>query len=365
MHLAYCTNIHRGEAVTTWRRYEAAGLAVRDRVSPPSLTPSACASGTRLPRELSDPATLKDFRAWLDRENCYIFADQRPSLRSSCTAGESRSSYLPDWTTRTGGIHNRLFDLLAELLPDGVEGSVSTVPCPTRSSSKPTPRSGRCGTILAGSDLIARLSERTGETLHLGLEPEPLCSRKPARRRPGSSEMPTTRTDFPAWTGAWALTTTPAIWRLRPSAGSAGERKRFQENGVKISKLHFSSALKVRPEPKVFAALKPFVDTVVPQVLARLAGGGIVPYKDLDVALNAPPEANARARKSGGFFVSCSAPQPARPTCSEHTADRIGGDGCPGRPSRPLPSHRNGNLHMGSHAPEMKNRNVDQLVSGV
>src|SRR5882672_6620546 len=74
LHLAYCTNIHRGETwAQTFDTLQKHTLTVRDRVSPGQ----AYAIGLRLSadaaRELSDPAALKSFRTWLDRENCYIF----------------------------------------------------------------------------------------------------------------------------------------------------------------------------------------------------------------------------------------------------------------------------------------------------
>ena len=61
---------------------------------------------------------------------------------------------------------------------------------------------------------------------------------------------------------------------------------RFQNHGVKISKIHLSNALAVRPTPEVRAALKAFADDIYfHQVIARAADGVITRYKDLDVAL--------------------------------------------------------------------------------
>ena len=74
LHLAYCTNIHRGETwAQTFDTLQKHTLAVRDRVSPGKPYAIGLRLGADAARELSDPAALKSFRAWLDKENCYVF----------------------------------------------------------------------------------------------------------------------------------------------------------------------------------------------------------------------------------------------------------------------------------------------------
>ena len=70
---------------------------------------------------------------------------------------------------------NRLFDILAELLPDDIGGSVSTVPGSFKEFVR---RDDQVEAIQRNlwrcSDHIAALSQKFGSDLHLGLEPEPL-----------------------------------------------------------------------------------------------------------------------------------------------------------------------------------------------
>ena len=66
LHLAYCTNIHRGEDwAQTFFSLKTEVLAVRDRVG----AGRAYAIGLRLSevaaRELSEPAVLETFQQWL------------------------------------------------------------------------------------------------------------------------------------------------------------------------------------------------------------------------------------------------------------------------------------------------------------
>ena len=67
LHLAYCTNIHRGE---TWPETFAAlqqyTLAVRDRISPGNWYAIGLRLSDRASRELGDKKALLEFRRWLE-----------------------------------------------------------------------------------------------------------------------------------------------------------------------------------------------------------------------------------------------------------------------------------------------------------
>jgi hypothetical protein len=130
LHLAYCTNIHRGEnwaqTFDTLKHYT---LAVRDKVSPGKPYAIGLRLGDQASRELSEPATLAAFQKWLEQQNCYVFTINGFPYGKFHGTRVKEQVYAPDWTTRERlDYTNRLFDLLAQLVPDGVEGSVSTVP---------------------------------------------------------------------------------------------------------------------------------------------------------------------------------------------------------------------------------------------
>ena len=64
--------------------------------------------------------------------------------------------------------------------------------------------------------------------------------------------------------------------------------EQFRRHDIKLSKLHLSSALKVRATPEVRTALRAFVDEVyLHQVIARDANGTLTRYKDLPLVLDA------------------------------------------------------------------------------
>src|SRR5258706_1625630 len=178
LHLAYCTNIHRGENwAETFDSLNRYALAVRDRVAPAQSYAIGLRLSDRASRELAEPEQLQLYKEGLDSRNCYVFTINGFPYGKFHGARVKEQVYLPDWTSADRlSFTNRLFDLLAELLPAGIEGSVSTVPCSFKEFIKSPEQVGAMRAKLWRTvEHVARLSEKSGKTLHLGLEPEPLC----------------------------------------------------------------------------------------------------------------------------------------------------------------------------------------------
>ena len=367
LHLAYCTNIHRGESwAQTFDTLQKYTLAVRDRVSKGKPYAIGLRLGADAAFELSDPETLAHFRRWLDRENCYVFTINGFPYGKFHGTRVKEQVYAPDWTTNERVTYtNLLFNLLAEIVPFGVEGSVSTVPCSfkefiTNSDQVQAMRDNvwRC------VKHIARISERSGKKLHLGLEPEPLCFLETSSEtamffdqmrdeHPGDSRL---REHL----GVNYDTCHLAVEFEEP----ADALRKFREHDIKISKLHFSSALKVTPDKETCAALHAFVDQVYfHQVIARSADGTLTRHRDLDLALDRAAAANPQVDKEWRIHfhipLHC-APSPLFRTTSDHLLGVM--DALAAEPS--LCSH----IEMETYTwevmpPEMKNRSVvDQLV---
>jgi hypothetical protein len=291
IHLAYCTNIHRGETWSeTFQALQKYTLAVRDRVS----LGRPYAIGLRLSehaaRELREPSTVKAFRQWLDRENCYVFTINGFPYGRFHGARVKEQVYAPDWTTRERlDYTNLLFELLAEIVPSGVEGSVSTVPVSFKEFIRDQHLINEAAANLWRCvEQIERLTRRTGRQLHLGLEPEPLCYLETSaetvkffelmrEQRPGDLRLNE------------HLGVNYDCCHLAVEFENAAEALgRLRQHQIKLSKIHLSSALRVRPTTEVRNALKAFADdTYLHQVVERAADGRLVRYKDLDEALAA------------------------------------------------------------------------------
>src|SRR4029450_3418978 len=131
LHLAYCTNIHRGETwAETFASLQEYTLAVRQRVCPDKPYAIGLRLSARAAQELNDRATLLDFQRWLGQNHCYVFTINGFPYGAFHGSRGKEQVYVPDWTAADRLAYtNLLFDLLAQLLPPDVEGSVSTVPC--------------------------------------------------------------------------------------------------------------------------------------------------------------------------------------------------------------------------------------------
>jgi len=204
--------------------------------------------------------------------------------------------YIPDWTFPARlDYTKRLFDLLSQLVPAGVEGSVSTLPGSFKEFIK-SPDQGKTirANIFHCVEHVARVSQQTSRVLHLGLEPEPLCWLENTTETVQFFDR--LRAEYHSdprieeYLGVNYDTCHFAVEYEDPALALA----RLRSHHVKISKIHLSSALKVRPSEEVCAALKGFAeDTYLHQVIARKPDGALIRHRDLGDALREQAEARS------------------------------------------------------------------------
>jgi sugar phosphate isomerase/epimerase len=288
-HLAYCGNIHPGETwAETFSALTTYTLAVKQRVAPAKRFGIGLRLSDRASRELSQGAALADFQRWLERHNCYVFTINGFPFGQFHGARVKEQVYLPDWTSLERlDYTNRLFDLLAQLLPPGVEGSVSTLPGSFKEFiSTPEQEERIFSNIAACTEHVASVTEKTGRTLHLGLEPEPLgyfeTTDETVRFFDRLRERRGNREAITQCVGVNYDTCHLAIEYEDPREALA----KLRTHGIKVSKIHLSSALKTRPTAAARTGLEDFAEDVyLHQVVARDAGGKLTRYRDLDLAL--------------------------------------------------------------------------------
>ena len=293
IHLAYCTNIHRGESwEETFRTLNRYTLAVRNRVCPGGAYAIGLRLGAAAARELSDPATLSGFRKWLEKNNCYVFTINGFPYGDFHGTRVKEQVYLPDWSSRDRlDYTKRLFDLLCDILPEGLAGSVSTLPGSFKRFVTDNDRVSAMEQNLAKAvEYIDELSEKMGHDLHLGLEPEPLGYFETSEETvdffdrlldsyPGERERVLRR-----------LGVNYDTCHLAVEYERAGESlARFQQNRIRLSKVHLSSALRLADfSASALQRLWGFCDEVyLHQVVAVDKAGRFHRYEDLDLALEA------------------------------------------------------------------------------
>ncbi len=291
LHLAYCTNIHRGENwQQTFDALQQHTLAVRDKVCPDKPYAIGLRLSDLASRELSDRNTLLNFRRWLDKNHCYVFTINGFPYGQFHGSSVKQNVYWPDWTTQERVTYtNRLVDLLAQIVPAGVEGSISTVPGSFKEFVT-TPEQLRTirNNIFHCVEYIARVSELTGRKMHLGLEPEPLCVLETTnetvhffdRLRAEHNRDPR----LFEFLGVNYDTCHMAVEFEEPAAALQS----LQQHQIKISKLHLSTALKTVPTPEVCQMLQVFADDVyLHQVIAKNESGQLLRFPELPAALSA------------------------------------------------------------------------------
>ena len=302
LHLAYSTNVHRGE---TWREtfdsLQNHTLAVRDKVGKDQPFGIGLRLSCQAALALNDRNRLLSFQRWLGKNNCYVFTVNGFPYGQFHATRVKENVYRPDWTTRERLDYTKLlFDLLAQLVPPGVEGSVSTLP----GSFKEFKLNADALKVMRQNlwhciEHVAHVSEGSGRKLHLGLEPEPLCLLESSLETLHFFDR--MRAEHPhderlaEYLGVNYDTCHFAVGFEEPQNAFPC----LVNHGIKISKIHLSSALQVRPTADAREQLKRFADDVYfHQVVVCRSTGQRFIYRDLDDALASEQVPDAEAENS-------------------------------------------------------------------
>jgi len=268
IHLAYCTNVHRGENwAETFAALERHVLPVRRRVAAGRDYAIGLRLGHRAAEELAEPATLLAFQCWLEKHGCYVFTINGFPYGSFHGTRVKEQVYAPDWSTPERLAYTqRLFELLVQLAPPGAAASVSTVPASFKAfvAADPARRQAIFRNLTACGRHLAALAQKTGRDLHLGLEPEPCCLFETSEETVQffadwrAGEPAVDREGLLHFVGVNYDCCHLAVEFESPAVAL----DRIAAAGLRLSKLHLSSALRVKPDAAGRAALAAFVEPV-------------------------------------------------------------------------------------------------------
>ncbi|WP_409234326.1 metabolite traffic protein EboE [Streptomyces sp. PA5.6] len=179
VHLAYCTNVHPAETL------DGVLAQLRDHCEPVrrKLGRDRIGIGLWLAKDaahslVTDPAALRGLRTELDRRGLEVVTLNGFPYEGFGAEQVKYRVYKPDWTDPERLSHTtELARLLAALLPDDVtEGTISTLPLAWRTPFD-TPRAEAARTALTVlAQRLDALTELTGRSIRIGLEPEPGCT---------------------------------------------------------------------------------------------------------------------------------------------------------------------------------------------
>jgi len=178
VNLTYCTNIHAGESWPDIRAsLDAHVPAIKAAVAPDR----PLGIGLRLSGEAAtsarQPDALAAFRDQLATLGAYVVTINAFPFGPFHGVRVKEQVYLPDWrSAERVAFTADSVAVLAAILPDGIDGSISTVP----GAFKPSGREASAAAAMAArmveavADLVLT-ERRTGKRIALALEPEPCC----------------------------------------------------------------------------------------------------------------------------------------------------------------------------------------------
>jgi sugar phosphate isomerase/epimerase len=304
VHLTYCTNIHAGESWSDLRanllRYV---VAVKRRLAPDRRFGVGLRVSARAAAELMQPAPRADLQHLLAANDLYVFTINGFPYGSFHDGRVKEAVYRPDWLEESRTSYSEsLARLLSTLLPDGVDGSVSTVPlayAPRMADRVDDERA--ADAVVAHAAFLSRLRDATGRTIGLALEPEPACRLETSEDAAAFFERAVFRrervTRYASLTGLDGAVAEESLRRhlgvCLDTCHAAVEFEnplraieRLEAAGVRILKVQLSAGLSVRPVTRErLRALAAFADDVYLHQVVIRQGATTSRYVDLPAAL--------------------------------------------------------------------------------
>ena len=179
-HLTYCTNIHPGQDwESTFNSIKEHVPGIKKSVSPSAPFGLGLRLSNKASEELAQGNHMLEFKAWLQEQQVYIFTMNGFPYGNFHNERVKDDVHTPDWTTNERLMYTqRLFNQLSELIPDGINGGISTSPISykhwysTNEEKEAAFWKGAEHMVLIAKQLF-ELEQKTNKYLHLDIEPEP------------------------------------------------------------------------------------------------------------------------------------------------------------------------------------------------
>jgi hypothetical protein len=312
-HLSYCSNIHPGESWdATFENLKIYIPEVKSRLK----HQGAFGIGLRISHEaslvLEKPDRLEEFQNWLKKSNAYVFTLNCFPYGGFHRTKVKENVHTPDWTTSERKEYTiRSFQILSQLLPEGMEGGISTSPLSYRhwfSSEKKKNEAIEKSTLhlIAVVEELVKIHQESGKLLHLDIEPEPDGILENSDELISYFHNWLLPRGKAALSEKFAITPEEAERRIKTHIQAcydvchfaivyenpADTFQKLEAAGIQIGKIQISAALKVMiPESanerfSLAKRLEEFAEsTYLHQVVARKKDGQFASYPDLPQAI--------------------------------------------------------------------------------
>ena len=307
-HLTYCTNIHAAEG---WAAVNANiqrfAPALKARLSPSAPFGIGLRLSARDARELLEGDRLDQFRRDLDERGLYVALINGFPHGSFHRTPVKADVYAPDWRDAERVRYTLdLVTILSRLLPDGLDGGVSTSPLSYKSWVPELDPRPFTPNIVRIAEALTRARQERGTLIHLDIEPEPDCLIETSDEFLSFFNGTLMQDGGPLLAASLGCTVETAREHLREHVRicvdcchfaveyeepvAALERVRASE--VQVGRVQLSSAIKIvfpRDETEcagIMERLRRFADTTYLHQVIERRGTTLSHFPDLDVALD-------------------------------------------------------------------------------
>src|SRR5688572_1806126 len=310
--LTYCTTIHPRESWEAhFEQLKQQDPLIKKQVSPDDRFGIGLRLSNLASLELKKEKNLLSFINWLKENNCYVFTmNGFPYGGFHHTIVKDRV-HAPDWTTRDRADYTiRLAEILSRLLPDNMEGGISSSPLSYRrwhsAEQMDTVFKKTTAHLLDVIIKLVEIKNDTGKSIHIDIEPEP-------------DGLLESGIEFLSWYEEYFLPSGTSLlnrhfgWANEISVKTLKEHVQLcydichfavgyedhqqmtallQQKNIRIGKIQISAALKadlpaiVEERNPVIDAFKQFNEpTYLHQVIALQKNGALKKYPDLPEAI--------------------------------------------------------------------------------
>lgn len=287
-HLTYCLNVHPGDDLSSVRRAVRGPAAeVKSRICPEALFGLGLRLSAAAAGELE--SDVEGFRRELEGAGMYAFTINGFPYGRFHGAPVKEDVYDPDWSRPERlDYTRRLAAILAGLLPDGVTGSISTVPVGYEGGGEED----ALANLVDAAGFCRQLMEETGREVVLALEPEPDCRLSTTddavefwRRVRGAGSEETLR-----HLGV-CLDCCHAACEFEPPVAAL---RRLEEADIRVPKVQISAAPVLKRGVDPVRELAPFDEDVYLHQTRVMSDGKVQRFTDLPAALRSRPDGEWR-----------------------------------------------------------------------
>jgi sugar phosphate isomerase/epimerase len=278
-HLSYCTNVHAGESWADVEKVlEGPVCEVKRLLGADGAFGVGLRLAARAAHELEAPGELERARELLRDRDLYVFTLNGFPYGSFHGTRVKERVYQPDWLEEARIAYTAsLARVLAALLPEGVSGSISTVPgCFAERARGPAAARTMARNVVRATAELVKIGRQSGRRIALALEPEPACFLETSSDTVAFFEEHIwSRECIELFGELLALDPRAAEATLREQIGVCldtchasvefetplGALRRLRGAGIAIPKIQLSAGLRVaEPDAAAFTALADFAD---------------------------------------------------------------------------------------------------------